>query len=115
MRHLLLPGCLALAAGLAGCSSTPGPAATGPVQLEGTITAIDTRPWTYDGHAVVQVDVPGRGTVAVQLPARWHLCRARPVDVAALAVGMHVTAAGEAEADGAVTVCADPAHHLTPH
>lgn len=88
--------------------------AAGNTRIEGTIATIDTQPWTYDGHAVVQVDVPGRGRVAVQLPARWNLCQATAVDVQALAVGMRVQAVGAVEDDGAITVCADTAHRLAP-
>lgn len=96
-----------------------GPAAAaGSVAVEGTVAAIDLQPWTYDGHAVVEVDVPGRGRVAVRLPARWNLCKAAPVDVAALAVGLRVLAVGEAagadEGVDALTVCSDPGHRLVP-
>ena len=46
------------------------PASMGDTAIEGTVVAIDTVPWTYDGHAVVDVDTGDRGHVAVQLPAR---------------------------------------------
>lgn len=86
------------------------------VAIAGTVVSINTQPWTYDGHAVVEVDVPGRGRVAVQLPARWNLCKAQPVDVEALQVGMRVQAVGALEQAEQVTltVCADPAHGLAP-
>ena len=83
-------------------------------RIEGNIASIDTQPWSYDGHAVVEVDVPGRGRVPVQLPARWNLCQAAAVDVQSLAVGMHVQAVGALEDDGAITICADRAHQLVP-
>lgn len=89
------------------------------VAIAGTVASINTQPWTYDGHAVVEVDVPDRGRVAVQLPARWNLCKAQPVDVEALQVGMRVQAVGALEqAEQAeqvtLTVCADAAHGLAP-
>lgn len=86
----------------------------GNVTIAGTIVSIDTRPWMYDGHAVVQVDVDGQGRMAVQLPARWNLCQAAPVDVDALAVGMRVQAVAAAEGDGRLTVCSDAGHRLAP-
>ena len=82
--------------------------------IEGTVASIDTQPWAYDGNAVVQVDAAGRGRVAVQLPARWNLCQAAPVDVEALAVGMRVQAVGAPSGEGGLVVCADPAHRLVP-
>lgn len=117
---------LAVALGTASCAAprdvVPAPiqadvegAAVGEdVAIAGTIVSIDTRPWMYDGHAVVQVDVDGQGRMAVQLPARWNLCQAAPVDVDALAVGMRVQAVGAAEGDGRLTVCSDAGHRLVP-
>lgn len=111
---------LALAIALAAAScAAPGGAppympSAGDVTIEGTVASIDTRPWTYDGHAVVQVDVPGRGRASVQLPARWNLCQAAPVAVDALEVGMRVQAIGAAEGANALTVCSDARHRLVP-
>lgn len=114
----VLSSLLALAIALATASCTaPGkasPAAAGNVSLEGSVVSIDTQPWTYDGHAVVELAVAGRGRVAVQLPARWNLCQAAPVDVQALAVGVRVQAVGAAEGTDRLTVCSDPAHRLVP-
>lgn len=112
-----LPFSLALAVALATASCTttaPDVAgrADGPLRIEGTITAIDLQPWTYDGNATVQVDADGRGDVRVQLPARWNLCKAPPVDVQSLAVGMRVQAVGAAVGEGGLVVCADAAHRL---
>ena len=84
------------------------------VAISGTVASIDTRPWTYDGHAGGEVGGPARGRGAVQLPARWNLCKAQPVDVEALQVGMRVQAVGEAEDSGRITVCAAPEHRLAP-
>src|SRR5690606_34302792 len=84
------------------------------VAIAGTVASINTQPWTYDGNAVVEVDVAGRGRVAVQLPARWNLCEAAPVDVQALAVGMRVQAVGAATGEDALVVCRDASHRLVP-
>jgi hypothetical protein len=99
-----------------GCATTPPPSteAGGPATIEGIIAAIDTQPWAYDGNAVIQVDTADRGRVAVQLPARWNLCKAAPVAVDALAVGMRVRATGSTGAEGELVVCGDAAHRLVP-
>ncbi len=106
--------CIGLLAG--GCATTAGtPLATGTqARISGSIAAIDTRPWTYDGNAVIQVDTREHGRVAVQLPARWNLCKAAPVDVQALSVGMRVQAVGSVGNDGEIVVCQDEAHRLVP-
>ncbi|MGJ4728212.1 hypothetical protein [Luteimonas sp. SDU101] len=116
-RSLRSSTSLALCSALlfAGCASGPDAAqAPGASTIEGTIASIDTAPWAYDGHAVIQVDAGQRGRVAVQLPARWNLCRAAAVDVEALAVGMRVIAVGAEAADGGLVVCEDAAHRLQP-
>jgi len=97
-----------------GCAGTPEAGSGGPQAIEGTVHSIDTTPWAYDGNAVVEVDTHAQGRVAIQLPARWNLCAAPPVDVAALAVGMQVRARGAAGPDRTLTVCQDANHHLTP-
>ncbi|HEY4530413.1 MAG TPA: hypothetical protein VIG97_08840, partial [Luteimonas sp.] len=108
---------VAMALAVASCS-TPGEAPrstpTDDTAIEGTVASIDTQPWTYDGHALVQVDVPGRGRVSVQLPARWNLCQAAPVDVEALRVGLRVQAVGTPEGADVLTVCSGAAHRLVP-
>lgn len=106
--------CIVLAA--AGCASKPAasPPSDGQTSIEGTIASIDTAPWAYDGNAVIQVDTADRGRVAVQLPARWNLCKAAPVNVEALAVGMRVRAVGNAGAEGELVVCQQEAHRLGP-
>lgn len=60
------------------------------------------------------MDVPGQGLVAVHLPARWSLCKAPPVEVEGLEVGMRVRVVGEAEAEGegALRVCTDAEHQV---
>lgn len=108
---------LALCIGLlSGCATTPGerPAEGAQASIEGVIAAIDTTPWTYDGSAVIRIDTRTQGRVDVRLPARWNLCKAPPVDVEALAVGMRVRAIGAADAQGGLVVCQDAAHRLVP-
>lgn len=108
---------LTSALAIASCAmpgGAPLPAPAGDITIEGTVVSIDTQPWMYDGHAVVQVDVAGRGRVSVQLPARWNLCQAAPVDMEALAVGMRVQAVGAAEETDVLTVCSDAGHRLVP-
>lgn len=114
-----LPLTFALCVGLATAScatTTPVVAAPtdDPLRIEGTITTIDLEPWTFDGNATVQVDADGRGVVQVQLPARWNLCKAPPVDVQSLAVGMRVQAVGAATGEGGLVVCMDATHRLQP-
>ncbi len=99
---------------LAGCGTTPAkPAAGGTVAVEGTIASIDTRPWTYDGPALIGIDT-AEGRVRVALPARWNLCQAAPVDVEALAVGMRVRATGARDPEADLVVCEDAVHRLVP-
>ena len=82
--------------------------------LEGVIASIDTKPWTYDGNAIVLVDTATHGQVPVQLPARWNLCKAAPVDVAAMRVGQRVRAVGSVTEDRDVVVCERAEHRLQP-
>lgn len=109
---------LALGAALsvAACAtpSAPPAAAGGAGSIEGTITSIDTAPWAYDGNAVIVVETAAQGSVAVQLPARWNLCQATPVDVEALRVGMQVRATGATDTPGELVVCQDARHGLVP-
>lgn len=81
--------------------------------IEGRIVSVDTDPWAYDGNAVVIVSTSGAGSVAVQLPARWNLCKAAPPgDVQALAPGDRVQAIGTATGPGEMVVCEQPEHRL---
>lgn len=84
------------------------------VRSTGTVASVDTQPWTYDGNATVQVDTADRGRIEVQLPARWNLCQAAPVDVEALEIGVQVEVVGAPAGEGAVVVCEDPSHRLVP-
>lgn len=99
-----------------GCATTEDAAAAPGRQarIAGSIAAIDTQPWTYDGNAVIQVDSDERGRVAVQLPARWNLCKAAPVNVQALSVGMRVQIVGAVGDEGEIVVCQEEAHQLVP-
>lgn len=90
-------------------SLVPGEQAT----FEGRIVGVDTNPWAYDGNAVVTVATDNGGTVQVQLPARWNLCKAEaPGDVQALRSDDRVQVAGTVTEAGTVVVCEQPQHHL---
>ena len=104
--------CIALLVGACATTADAPLAAGTQATISGSISAIDTQPWTYDGNAIVQVDTREHGRVAVQLPARWNLCKAAPVDVQALAVGMRVQAVGLVGGEGEMVVCGDEAHRL---
>lgn len=102
----------------AACVATPAkviPLAAGAqAAVDGTIVAIDTAPWAYDGNAVVMLQTAARGPVEVHLPARWNLCKAGSVNVAALTVGQAVHAVGTVGADGELVVCERAEHRLAP-
>ncbi len=106
---------LAMLFGVAACATPPGggaPVAGQQASIEGKVVAVDTDPWAYDGNAVVTVDTDA-GRVAVQLPARWNLCKARPPgDVQALRPGDRVQAVGTSTAPGQLVVCEQPQHLL---
>ena len=117
----LFPLACALVLAATACTTSPAvdtpgnePGVAGPVTITGTVASIDTQPWAYDGNAVVQVDAADGGRVAVELPARWNLCEAPPVDVEALAVGMQVQVVGDASGEGGLVVCSHPSHRLAP-
>ena len=102
-----LSGCV-VARNASGTVLQPGQEAA----IAGRVVAIDTDPWAYDGNAIVQVATEAHGIVQVHLPARWNLCAAPPVDVAALAVGDEVSASGTAGAEGELVVCSRATHYL---
>ena len=107
-----LATCLTLAA----CTTTPAAPAWVPGQqatVEGQVATVDTTPWTYDGSAVITLATPS-GNVDVHLPARWNLCKAAPVDVAAMRVGQRVRAVGSVTEDRDVVVCERAEHRLQP-
>lgn len=101
---------------LAACSTAPagnalvvGQQAT----IEGDVVNVDTNPWAYDGNAVVTVSTANAGTVSVQLPARWNLCKATaPGDVQALKPRDRVQAIGTVTAPGELVVCERAEHRL---
>jgi len=103
LHHVSAMHCLAIAMlfGVAACATPPGGGATAAgeqASIEGRVVAVDTDPWAYDGNAVVTVDT-GAGRVAMQLPARWNLCKARPLgDIQTLKPGDRVQAIGTATA-----------------
>jgi len=101
---------------LSACTTTPAgtPLSEGEeATIEGTVVSVDTGPWAYDGNAVVTVST-GAGNVSVQLPARWNLCKAQPLDdVQALKPSDRVQAVGTVTAPGQIVVCAQPQHRLS--
>lgn len=114
-RRVVLAATVWLVVSMAGCATTPpaSPLVAGSqATVEGTIASIDTKPWTYDGNAVVLLDTASHGRVSVQLPARWNLCKAAQVDVASLAVGQRARAVGTVTDDGDVVVCERIEHRL---
>lgn len=110
----LLPVAVALVA-LSGCTTAPAGNALSVGQeasIEGTVVSVNTDPWAYDGNAQVTVST-GAGSIAVQLPARWNLCKAQPLgDVQALKPNDRVQAVGTVTAPGEMVVCAQPEHRL---
>lgn len=104
--------------GLSACATATAPPAIPSLvvgqeaSIEGEVVSIDTNPWAYDGNAVVVVATGGAGTVQVQLPARWNLCKAESPDVQALEPGHSVRVAGTVTDAGTLVVCEQPQHHL---
>lgn len=101
---------------LSACATTPtgGALVVGQqATIEGDVVSVDTNPWAYDGNAVVTVSTTDAGTVSVQLPARWNLCKAQPLgDVRAFNPGDRVQVVGTVTAHGELVVCAQPEHRL---
>lgn len=108
---------LVLASALAASACTTPPESATPMAgqqstIEGSVVDVDTDPWAFDGNAVVKVATDA-GIVAVQLPARWNLCKAQPLrDVQALKAGDRVQAIGISTAPGELVVCSQPQHLL---
>ena len=101
---------------LSACAVTPaGNALVAGQQatIEGEVVRVDTDPWAYDGNAVITVSTADAGTVSVQLPARWNLCKAQPLgDVRALKPRDRVQVVGTIAAPGELVVCEQPEHRL---
>lgn len=112
----LLSVLLAMPLGLSGCATVPAPVALAVGQqatIEGEVVSVNTDPWAYDGNAVVTVSSATAGTVSVQLPARWNLCKAQPLgDVQALKPRDRVQVVGTVTAPGEVVVCQQPQDRL---
>jgi len=123
IHAVLSPRVAMIAAMLAMSACTTAPPATAPspatlvvgqqATIEGEVVSVDTAPWAYDGNAVVTVSTASTGTVSVQLPARWNLCKAQPPgDVQALKPRDRVQAIGTVTAPGTLVVCEQPQHTL---
>ena len=122
--HAVLPPRVAMIAAMlamSACATAPPPTAPSATALvvgqqatiEGDVVSVDTAPWAYDGNAVVTVSTTGAGTVRVQLPARWNLCKAQPLgDVQALQPRDRVQAIGTVTAPDTLVVCEQPQHTL---
>ncbi len=115
-QSFLYLAAVAYSAVIAGCAST-APATNAlkagqQASIEGRITVIDLTPWTYDGNAVIQIQTDANGLVSVQLPARWNLCKAPPVDTNVLAVGRRVRVVGTIGQAGEIGVCERAEHQV---
>ena len=99
---------------LGGCAVAPAEtfAAGQQVAFDGRVVSVDTTPWAYDGNAVVVVRSDAGRDVRVQLPARWHLCKAPSADAQALAAGDRVHVVASANEADSVTVCERAEHRL---
>ena len=101
---------------LSACATTPKNSALVAGQqatIEGEVVRVDTDPWAYDGNAVITISTADTGTINVQLPARWNLCKAPPPDnVQALKRGDRVQVVGTVTAPGELVVCEQPEHRL---
>ena len=116
-RVAMIAAMLAMSACAAAPSATAPPATALVVgqqaTIEGDVVSVDTAPWAYDGNAVVTVSTTSAGTVRVQLPARWNLCKAQPPgDVQALKPRDRVQAIGTVTAPDTLVVCEQPQHTL---
>jgi hypothetical protein len=109
---------LATLVALTSCATVPSPSPAALVAgeqatIEGEVVRVDTAPWAYDGNAVITIATATAGTVGVQLPARWNLCKAQPLeDVQALKPRDRVQAVGTVTAPGELVVCEQPEHRL---
>jgi acid phosphatase class B len=122
--HAVLPPRVAMIAAMlamSACATAPPPTASSATArvvgqqatIEGDVVSVDTAPWAYDGNAVVTVSTTSAGTVRVQLPARWNLCKAQPPgDVQALKPRDRVQAIGTVTAPDTLVVCEQPQHTL---
>jgi len=110
---ILLPMLAALSACTTMQASGAALVAGQEASIEGAVLSVDTAPWAYDGNAVVTVATAASGTVKVQLPARWNLCKAQPHQgVQELKPRDRVRAVGTVAEDNGLVVCAQPQHLL---
>ena len=109
---LVLVGLGALA-GCAALPSSPAAAVGRDLAFAGTVVSVDTAPWAYDGSAVVVVESGAQGRIAVELPARYNLCKAQGIGAASqLTAGMKVDVNGRLTAPGRLSVCESASHHI---
>ncbi|GAB2508403.1 hypothetical protein GCM10027188_09300 [Lysobacter humi (ex Lee et al. 2017)] len=95
-----------------GCA-TPAPAPrSAELHFEGRVTAVDMTPWTYDGNAVIRVASDASGTIAVELPARWNLCRAQAVESPETLQGRRVRVVARATEPGRAVLCESAEHRI---
>ena len=121
-RHLSVTRLAVIAAALsalAACATAPSTPTSGALAvgqqatLEGYVVSVDTDPWAYDGNAVITVSTATAGTIKVQLPARWNLCKAQPLDdLQSLRPRDRVEVVGTVTAPGELVVCEQPQHRL---
>lgn len=111
-RRVLACATFSAAAFLAACASAPVAPRSGDLRFEGRVAAVDMTPWTYDGNAVITVDSDTMGRLAVELPARWNLCRARPVEAPDALAGQRVRVVARASGAGRAVVCEDAGHRV---
>jgi len=101
---------------LSGCATAPAGSALPvgqEITIEGDVVSVNTDPWAYDGHAVVTVST-ATGNVRVQLPARWNLCKAQPLDdIQSFEPNDRVQAVGTVTGPGELVVCGQPEHRLS--
>lgn len=103
----LLPGCVTHGGAVASL------AVGNEVEFEGRLESVDTAPWAYDGNARLVVDTAAHGDVAVELPARWNLCKAPAVgDAGTFSAGDRVRVVGTVTAPATVTVCERATHRV---
>ena len=121
-RHLSVTRLVVIAAALSAlsaCATAPRTPTSGALAvgqqatLEGYVVSVDTDPWAYDGNAVITVSTATAGTIQVQLPARWNLCKAQPLDdLQSLRPRDRVEVVGTVTAPGELLVCEQPQHRL---
>lgn len=95
-----------------GCASTASAPNGTDLRFEGRVTGVDMTPWTYDGNAVITVAQDGARPVAVELPARWNLCRAQAVQSPETLQGQRVRVVARATEPGRAVACGSAEHRV---